>query len=373
MRICLIITSFTSGGAEMLVVNLAEAFGARGHEVLVLALSDAAQVGNDPAMERSLVERLESSAVTACSLGLRNRRNIAWAALRLGRVLRAWAPTVIHAHTAAALPALAVARTGAPVVLTHHNSRLSFPPWAYRAFDLMVASYVAISDQCERTTATHASRPIRKIMNAASPRFQAMAARRAPARDPVILAVGTISRQKDYPTLLRAARPLAQLLQPKGRRPRILVTGGGDGLAALEARVREEGIEDLVELLGVRSDVPALMRGADLYANSSLWEGFSVAMIEAQMSGLPIVATDVAGNCEMVLPGRNGELVPPSDPDAMAAAMAALLIDDQRYAALSQGALSSAKRFSIDTCATEHLALYHDVSPSPASERAATA
>lgn len=361
MRICLIITSFTSGGAEMLVANLAEAFSARGHETMVLALSDAAQVGNDPAMERAMIERLEGNAVTARSLGLRNRRNVALAGIRLRRALRELPPDVIHAHTAAALPAVAMARPGAPVVLTHHNSRLSFPPWAFRLFDRVVASYVAISDQCEAATAAHAVRPIRRIMNAASPHFQATAAREAPARDPVILAVGTISRQKDYPTLIRAARPLAALLAPQGRRPRICIAGGGDDMEALQKLVREGGAEDLVQLLGVRSDIPALMRQADLYASASLWEGFSIAMIEALMSGLPIVATNVAGNCEMVLPGRNGKLVPASDPEAMAAAMAAVLGDDRLYAALSEGSLASAKRFSIETCATEHLALYRDV------------
>lgn len=345
----------------MLVANLAEAFSARGHETTVLALSDAAQVGNDPAMESAMIQRLQSSAVAARSLGLCNRRNVAMAGIRLRRALREKPPGVIHAHTAAALPAVAIARFGSPVVLTHHNSRLSFPPWAFRIFDRVVASYVAISDQCEMATAAHAARPIRKIMNAASSHFQAATARKAPARDPVILAVGTISRQKDYPTLIRAARPLAELLARQGRRPRILIVGGGEEREALQALVRDEGAEDLVALPGVRSDISALMQGADVYANSSLWEGFSIAMIEALMSGLPIVATNVAGNCEMVLPGKNGELVPPSNPEAIAAAIASVLGDDRRYAALSEGALASAKRFSIDACATEHLALYRDV------------
>jgi len=63
----------------------------------------------------------------------------------------------------------------------------------------------------------------------------------------------------------------------------------------------------------------------------------------------------------MVLPGKNGELVPPSNPEAIAAAIASVLSDERRYTALSEGALASAKRFSIDACATEHLALYRDV------------
>ena len=361
MHVCCVITSFTSGGAEMLVGNLAEAFIAHGHAATILALSDAASIGNDPAIERAMMARLENAGVAARSLALRDRRNPLTGARALRRALADCPPDVVHAHTAAALPAIALARLRCPVVLTHHNSRLSFPPWAYRVFDRVVASYVAISDQCAAQTARHARKPIRSIANAASPRFQAAAPRAAPARDPVILAVGTISEQKDYPTLIRAARPLAERLAGSGRRPRIRIAGGGAAIDALRALVVSEGVEAFVELLGPRSDVKTLMAEADLFANVSLWEGFSIAMIEASMSALPIVATDVAGNCEMVLNGGNGALVPPRDPIALAEAMAAIVTDDARYAALSAGSLQSARRFSIEVCAAAHLALYRDV------------
>lgn len=360
MRICSIITSFTSGGAEMLVGNLAEAYAAQGHDATILALSDAARVGNDPAIERAFIDRLTAAGVTARSLGLRNRRNPAAGALALRRAFTTYAPDVIHAHTAAALPTIAFARVGRPVILTHHNSRLSFPPWAYRLFDRLLSGYVAISDQCAAQTARHAKRPIRKILNAASPRFQADQPRTAVARDPVILAVGAISDQKDYPTLIRMARPLADRLARDGRKPRIRIAGGGQSLAALRALVHAEELEDLVELLGPRTDVQALMKNADLYANSSLWEGFSIAMIEASMSGLPIVASAVAGNREMIIAGGNGALVPASNPQAMADAIAAIVTSDEHYAALSRGALESARRFSIETCASAHLALYRE-------------
>lgn len=361
MHVCCVITSFTSGGAEVLVGNLAEAFCAQGHAATVLALSDAASIGNDPAIETAMVARLTNAGVAARSLGLHDRRNPLAGARALRRALADLPPDVVHTHTAAALPAIALARPRCPVVLTHHNSRLSFPPWAYRLFDRIVASYVAISDQCAAQTVRHARKPIRRIANAASPRFQAAAPRSAAARDPVILAVGTISEQKDYPTLIRAARPLAQRLAGSGRRPQIRIAGGGPAIDALRSLVVAQGAEAFVELLGPRSDVEALMVGADIFANSSLWEGFSIAMIEASMSALPIVATDVAGNCEMVLAGRNGMLVPPSDPAALADAIAAIVTDDARYAALSAGSLASAARFSIEVCAAAHLALYRDV------------
>lgn len=344
----------------MLVCNLAEAFAQAGHQATVLSLSDAAQVGNAPDTEAAMMARVRAGGATALSLGLANRNNLPGGALALRRALRAIRPDVIHAHTARALFPLALAMPGVPVVLTHHNSRLSFPPSAFALFDCIVDSYVAISDQCEAMLRDHARKPIRMILNAASARFQAGQPRDAARRDPTILAVGTVSAQKDYPTLLRAARPLVEALAAQGRSARIRIAGGGPEFGRLQVQAAGEP----VELLGACSGVDALMRQADLFVNCSLWEGFPIAMIEAAMSGLPIVATAVAGNREMVLPGVNGRLVPPSDPAALARAVVETLSDDSQYAALSRGALHAARRFSLESCAAAHLDLYRELTQS---------
>src|SRR3546814_15610142 len=102
MRICSIITSFTSGGAEMLVCNLAEAFAQAGHQATVLSLSDAAQVGNAPDTEAAMMARVRADGATDLSLGLANRNNMPGGARALRRALRAIRPDVIQAHPARA-------------------------------------------------------------------------------------------------------------------------------------------------------------------------------------------------------------------------------------------------------------------------------
>jgi glycosyltransferase involved in cell wall biosynthesis len=360
MRIASIITSFTTGGAEMLACNLTEAFTTAGHSASILALSDAAQVGNPTDVEQNMMARVTRTGALPRSLARKNRNNWIGGAKALRRTLRVIKPDVIHAHTVRALPWIALARPGVPVILTHHNSRLPFHPRAFRVFDQMVFTYVAISDRCEAQMAGYARRPIRKILNAASPRFSTQTARPAPPRDPVILAVGTVSEQKDYPTLIRAAAPLVRLLARLGRRPDIRIAGGGAMIDDLRQLIRQEGVTEYVTLLGARNDVDALMQQADIFVNCSLWEGFPIALIEASMSGLPIVATQIEGNCELVIAGSNGELVPPSNPLALAKAIAAVIEEDETYAAMSQASLHAAKRFSIDNCAAAHLALYEE-------------
>jgi glycosyltransferase involved in cell wall biosynthesis len=99
-----------------------------------------------------------------------------------------------------------------------------------------------------------------------------------------------------------------------------------------EALARSLGVEGRVRFLGVRRDVAELMSAADGYVLSSAWEGMPVVLLEAGATGIPIVATAVGGNREVVLDGRTGFLVPPGDPAALATAMLRLaeLPPDQR-------------------------------------------
>lgn len=310
MRICSIITSFTTGGAETLVCNMAGLFAAAGHQPAVAALCDAAELGNAPDTEARMMQDVEAEGGHALSLGLSRRRGLLAGARALRRVLQELRPDVVHAHTARAVLMLGLTGVRVPVVLTHHNSRLSFPPRLFGAFDRVVSAYVAISSECAEIARRHARRPIELIVNGASARFRAERPRAAPSRDAVIVAVGTVSEQKDYPTLIRAARPLEELLGQQDRTARIRIVGGGALLPELQALVDAQEAGHLVELMGPRHDVPELLREADLFANSSIYEGMSVAMLEALSAALPVAATRVPGNVELVKHRVNGLLVP---------------------------------------------------------------
>jgi glycosyltransferase involved in cell wall biosynthesis len=117
-------------------------------------------------------------------------------------------------------------------------------------------------------------------------------------------------------------------------------------------------------LLGTRRDIPALMREADLMVNSSIFEGLPIALIEAAISALPIVATDVGGNGELVDPFINGLIVPPGDPESLAQAILQVFENEARYVAMSHASAIKSRDFSMDKCAREHLRLYADICPS---------
>jgi glycosyltransferase involved in cell wall biosynthesis len=110
----------------------------------------------------------------------------------------------------------------------------------------------------------------------------------------------------------------------EGEHPVLLIAGHGRLRKQLVATASELGLENHVRFLGMRRDVDALMNAADAYVMSSAWEGTPLALLEAAATGLPIVATEVGGNGDVVLDGRSGRLVPPHETEALAAAMHSL-------------------------------------------------
>ena len=105
----------------------------------------------------------------------------------------------------------------------------------------------------------------------------------------------------------------------------LLLVGRGSLQAETEALTRELGLEGVVRFLGVRNDVPVVMSGADGYVMSSAWEGMPMVLLEAAGAALPIVATRVGGNHEVVRQDETGFLAPPRDSEALGDAMLRLM------------------------------------------------
>src|SRR3546814_17269349 len=141
MHVCSIITSYTAGGAEVLAANLSAAFVEARHRSTMLALCDAATIGNPLDYEAAFKQRVCDAGSDALSLSLTNRRNVLTGALAMRRVIRDMEPDIIHVHTAQALLLLLFAGVRRPVVYTHHNIRCNFPLWLFRAFARIPGSY----------------------------------------------------------------------------------------------------------------------------------------------------------------------------------------------------------------------------------------
>jgi glycosyltransferase involved in cell wall biosynthesis len=128
---------------------------------------------------------------------------------------------------------------------------------------------------------------------------------------------GRLDRQKAYHHLIEAARMVC-LARPGAR---FAIAGDGPLRLELDALIRRFQLADHVILCGFRPDVGTFLCALDLFVCSSLWEGLPIAVVEAMLLGKPVVATDVGGMSEIVRSTEGGSLVPPGDPEALAAAV----------------------------------------------------
>jgi sugar transferase (PEP-CTERM/EpsH1 system associated) len=174
--------------------------------------------------------------------------------------------------------------------------------------------------------------------------------------------VGTVGRMQTvkHQTLLARAFVRALVLAPDLRlRLRLALVGDGPLRAACAQVLQDAGAADLAWLPGERSDVPALMRQLNAFVLPSLGEGISNTILEAMASGLPVLATAVGGNPELVSEGVTGHIVPSDEVEALAAALVELARDPVRAAALgAAGRADVERRFSLRAMVGAYQRLY---------------
>jgi sugar transferase (PEP-CTERM/EpsH1 system associated) len=245
--------------------------------------------------------------------------------------------------------------------------------WVRRAYRPFVQQYVALSRQIETYLQQGVGVPAARIAHICNgvdmARFSVPDATARPsplhtapfARDGafVVGTVGRLQAVKDQSLLVRAvARALAQ--QPAARaRMRLVIVGDGPLRGPLQRAIEAAGLGDVAWLAGEQADVPAWLRAFDLFALPSRSEGISNTILEAMACGLPVVATRVGGNAELVDAPVTGVLVPAGDEAALADALLAALADPARARAQgAAGRLRVEQRFSLDAMVASYEAMY---------------
>jgi len=233
---------------------------------------------------------------------------------RLAAAFRRDGIRIVHTHNSGAMiyGAVAARLAGVPAVIhTRHGQRFGASRrqhWTFAAVSRLIDRVVGVSEdsaqQCIRE-GVPASR-VRTIWNGID--LTRFAYHGSKAGGPAVL-VARLVPEKDLPTLLQAVARLVR------QEPAFRLQVVGDGPCMPEARqtIEQLGISEQVRLLGERRDVPDILREASLFVLPSRTEGISLTLLEAMASGLPVVATRVGGNAEVVQHGRTGWLVPAGD------------------------------------------------------------
>jgi len=183
-----------------------------------------------------------------------------------------------------------------------------------------------------------------------------------PFTDPALFVVGTVGRMQAVKAQILLARAFVVALQREpelSKRLRLVMVGDGPLRAEAQAMLESAGMGHLAWLPGERADVPDVMRGLDCFALPSLAEGISNTILEAMAAGLPVVATDVGGNAELVENGMTGYIVPPRDAEALAACLVAMANGPANAAALGRaGRVRVERHFSLPAMVRAYQNLY---------------
>ncbi|WP_239550557.1 glycosyltransferase [Dietzia cinnamea] len=328
MRVLVLIDGFRLGGAETLLIPFAGAAREAGVEVDLMSVSpmEVAAPG--------VLEQYRAAGLTVRSAGI-GRLLDPCAIPRLVGVIRAGGYDVVHAHLAMAITlAVPAARlAGRSVVTTFHTlapeltgrdrvrERLAVRT-ATRSDAVLFASRASLDSYADFHFSGHAPGNWRVVHNGIDvsgyrpgPADPAVRAELAGGRDGFLAVLPAAFRaQKGIPDAIAAwARVTA--VHPDAV---LALVGGGDEEPALRAAVREHGLEDSVVFAGVRTDMAAVYRAADVVVLPSLVENLPTVLIEAGAAARPVVATTVGGIGEIVDDGVTGLLCPPGAPQAMA-------------------------------------------------------
>jgi glycosyltransferase involved in cell wall biosynthesis len=324
-----------------------------------------------PLMGDTFAAELEAADVPLLALPRRSKLDVAaWRHLRA--FLRRNEIDVLHAHKFGSnLWGTLVGRTArVPVVVAHEHS------WSYegqplrRFLDRAVISrgadaFVAVSEQDRRRMIeVEGVNPevIRLLPNGIPPLVRRGTDVRAQLGIPsgafVAGSVAQLRGEKALDVLVRAAQLLA--LRVPGAR--IVIAGHGPEEHPLRALISELGLEDTVLLIGPRDDVPDVLAALDVAVCCSRYEGAPLSVMEYMAAGLPVVATNVGGLPDLIEDGTHGSIVPPEDPEALAAALAALAGDPDARAAMGAAAGERQRtEFDLDVLVRRVEALYEEL------------
>jgi glycosyltransferase involved in cell wall biosynthesis len=355
-----VVISLAPGGTERLVLEICRRIAPE-FDTAVCCLDEPGAWASELAAEGIPVIALGRRAGFHPNLG----RRIAKAAEDVGAQL-------LHCHQYSPFVYGRIAKMVRPslgLVYTEHGRLSDAPPsWKRRLINPLLSKFegsiVAVSHELREymATARFPESRVQVIHNGVDASSAPSVAQRARARralglDGAFVAVtaGRLDPVKDFGTLFDAFARVRRSL-PNAR---LLVIGDGPERERLTARAERDDLRGGVHMVGYRSDVRDLLLAADLFVNSSISEGISITILEAMAAGLPVVATDVGGNPEVVCGGLTGMLVPRRHPERLADAIFALAVNDARRLALGTAGRQRVEAvFTINRMVDQYAQLY---------------
>lgn len=356
MRILHVITSLYNGGAERLMVDLLPRLRSLGENEVELLLFNG--------VETFFKKELQKEGIKITSLSMTNDVYHPRRLLKLCRILPGY--DIIHTHNTACQIYVALAckliRYRGLLVTTEHNStnrRRSkswlkpIDKWMYNQYDAIVC----IADQTRANLEAYIGpkKVLHTINNGVDiSRFIRPINNMTNKREFVVTMVAAFRPQKDFETLFKAMTRLPGNY-------RLNVVGGGDPGEGQRIKLAcsSLGLDERVDFLGVREDVPDILEQSDIVVLSSHWEGLSLSSIEGLACGRPFIASDVDGLHEIV--DGAGILFPCGNDEELASQIQWLCEHPDEYRHVAMNCQQRARQYDISVMADKYMRLYADI------------
>lgn len=360
LRVCHVSMCLETGGLERLLVEFGRNCSRDRFQLDFVALAGLGKPADDL---RQLGFSTQSVAEQASGKLARLKQ--------LVRLFRESEIDIVHTHnTLAHFYAAAAAKlAGVPVVINTQHGRGCGDSWKarlqFRLANRLTDRIIGVSEDaaalCRRDDRRSSEKTIAIWNGIDLDRFEF----RGPANSSTAISVARLSLEKDFSTLIRAVALVVE------RHPgfRLKIVGDGRERAHLEQLARDLGLTSHVQFLGECSDVPQKLAEAAFFVSASRTEGISLTLLEAMAVGLPIVATEVGGNPEIVELGVTGELVPSGQPEQLAQAICGMLDRKSEWPAIGELARQRVERhFDVRQMVQKYEALYEQLANGTANQ-----
>jgi glycosyltransferase involved in cell wall biosynthesis len=365
MNIAFLITGLGMGGAEKQVVDLADQFASLNHNILIIYLTGEATVlPADPSIR---------------VIGMRMTKT-PWSFLntyfRIRSLIQTFNPDILHSHMIHAnimARLLRLFTTIPRLICTAHstNEGGSLRMMAYRVTDSLCDLSTNVSQEAVNSFVAKKAVPMKRMIAMVNGIhtekfvFNPIARKQLRSEENIsdsthlLLCVGRLMKEKDYPTMLQAFHIIYQ----KNKDTHLWIVGIGEQLPTLLKMAEDLGILEKVKFLGLRHDIPDLMSACDIFCLSSSYEGFGLVVAEAMSCERIVVATDCGGVKEVV--GKCGSLVPPTSPEDLAQGIEQALqfSSQEKHTIGCEARHRIIENYSLDTISLRWLSLYSSEKP----------
>ena len=358
MKIVHIIGRFTTGGAEIFLKNLVGELNNKNNiEIEVWALSRS----NNEKFEKEYIENLDSIGIKTKVFNKRHKKDKIRTIYRLRKEIKKLKPDLINCHLEEVTLFTCIANlfTGVPIVQTIHNCKISLPKLQKNIISYMTEKYIAISESVKQILIEDIKikeSQIETIFNGVD--ISKFVNDKRNINDSVynIVAIGRLTEQKNHELLIKGFSKFIKGSTTYNK-PILNIYGEGELEKNLLKLVDKYNMQKYIKLRGISNSIPKVLNDADIYIMSSSWEGLSISLIEASISGIPIIATDVGSNYEIIEDGINGYLVQCNEDEMCDAIEKMMDVDIRQF--FYRKCKININKFNIKNTADKYFNLYY--------------